>query len=192
MAAPYVIVVGAGDGGVAVMRRVLQGLPDDFSGAIVLLIHSTIDDIDPVPQLVQGSGRLHVSTATDGTRVSPGHVHVVPRGCHARIKAPGILEISAPKRLPTARPAVNQLFESAAAVYGRRCAGLVLTGHGDDGTDGVRAIGAGGGISLVQSVVDSECPEMPGSALIGDHPSQSLLIQEIAPALIVVASRMAR
>ncbi|MGI4777235.1 MAG: chemotaxis protein CheB [Janthinobacterium lividum] len=192
MAAPYVIVVGAGDGGLPVMRRVLQGLRDDFDGAIVFLLHSGVDEADPLPQLAQGTGRTFVSTAADGEKVSSGRVHVVPRGCHARINALGVLEITAPKRLRTTRPAVNQLFESAAAVFGKRCAGLILSGKGDDGTEGARAIGAAGGILLVQSVADSEHPEMPGSALIGDHPDKCLLIHEIAPALLGVASRMPR
>ena len=192
MASTRVIVIGAGGGGVAAMRRILSALPDDFDAAIVLLIHSAPEDPDPLPQLVQREGRFHVSSARDGTVLAPGNVYVVPRGCHAQIRDAGVLEITGPKRLRTARPAVDLLFKSAAAVYGPSSIALVLTGHGNDGTDGLRAIGAARGLSLVQSLADSEFPGMPGSALIGDHPSQCLLIQEIAPALVMASSRMPR
>lgn len=188
MSATRVIVIGAGGGGVAAMRRVLSALPDDFNAAIVLLIHSAPDEPDPLPQLVQREGRFHVSSAIHGSVLAPGNLYLVPRGCHAQIRGAGVLEVTGPKRLRTARPAIDLLFKSAAAVYGPLSIGLVLTGHGDDGTDGLRAIGAARGLSLVQSLADSEFPGMPGSALIGDHPSKCLLIQEIAPALVTAAS----
>ena len=192
MVATCVIVIGAGSGGVAAMRRILSALPADFQAAMVLLIHSATEEPDPLPQLVQREGRFRVRSAVDGTVLEPGNVYLVPRGCHAQIDDAGVLEITGPKRLRTARPAVDLLFKSAAAAYGSRSIALVLTGHGDDGTDGLRAIGAARGLSLVQSLADSEFPGMPGSALIGDHPSQCLLIQEIAPALVLAISRVPR
>ncbi len=192
MATKRLIVIGAGEGGVAAMRRILAALPDDFDTPIVLLIHSSPDEPDPMPHFVQRDGRLKVVAAAEGAPIESGHVYVVPRGCHAHVLVPGVLEVVGPKRLRTARPAVDTLFSSAAEVYGRLCIALVLTGHGDDGTQGLLAVGAARGLSLVQSLADSEVPGMPGSALIGDHPSQCLLIQEIAPALVAATSRAPR
>ena len=189
MVATRVIAIGAGSGGVGAMRRILSALPANFDAAIVLLIHSAPEDPDPLPQLVQREGRFHVHSAVDGMVLEPGNVYLIPRGCHAQIKEAGVLEVTGPKRLRTARPAVDLLFKSAAAAYGSLSIALVLTGHGDDGTEGLREIGAVRGMSLVQSLADSECPGMPGSALIGDHPSQCLLIQEIAPALVAAIIR---
>ena len=192
MDALRIVVVGAGGGGVAAIRRILSCLPDDFDAAVVLLIHSSPDEPDPLPALVQRSTRFRVSEAVDGVVIASRNVYLVPRGCHAQLREGGVLEITGPKRLPTSRPAVDMLFKSAATVFGSRCIGLVLTGHGDDGTAGLRAIGAARGLALVQSVADSEMPGMPGSALIGDHPDQCLLVQEIAPALVVAISRRPR
>ncbi len=192
MAPKRVILIGAGDGGVPAMRRILAALPDDFDSPVVLLVHSSPDDPDPMPQLIQRDGRFKVVAAIDGAAIEDGHVYVVPRGCHAHILGPGVLEVVGPKRLRTARPAVDDLFSTAAAVYGRLCIGLVLTGHGDDGTQGLIAVGAARGLALVQSMADSEVPGMPVNALIGDHPSQCLLIQEIAPALISATGRTQR
>ena len=189
MVATRVIAIGAGSGGVGAMRRILSALPANFDAAIVLLIHSAPEDPDPLPQLVQREGRFRVHSAVDGMVLEPGNVYLIPRGCHAQIKEAGVLEVTGPKRLRTARPAVDLLFKSAAAAYGSLSIALVLTGHGDDGTEGLREIGAARGLSLVQSLADSECPGMPGSALIGDHPSQCLLIQEIAPALVAAINR---
>jgi two-component system chemotaxis response regulator CheB len=186
------IVVGAGAGGILAMRRILSGLPDEFDSPIVLLAHSAPEDPDPLPQLVQRQGRFEVIPAVDGTLIQRRTAYLVPRGCHAQIGSGGVLEVSAPKRLRTSRPAVDRLFETAAAVYGARCIAVVLTGHGDDGTNGMRAISAVRGVSFVQSAADSEMPGMPISALIGDNPNQCLLLQEIAPALVRAVGRPVR
>lgn len=81
------------------------------------------------------------------------------------------------------RPAVNALFRSAAVHFGGRVIGVVLTGLLDDGTDGLIAIKAAGGLSLVQDPEDAEWPSMPRNALKRDHVDHALPLAEL-PALL--------
>src|SRR5271166_4212142 len=68
------------------------------------------------------------------------------------------------------RPAADPLFRSAASVYGSRVMGIILTGGGSDGTQGLIAIEQAGGLAIVQDPGDARDPSMPMSALLDDNP----------------------
>ena len=86
------------------------------------------------------------------------------------------------------RPAVDPLFRSAAAAYGPRVVGVILSGMGSDGVGGLIAIKAGGGISLVQSPAEAQFPVMPTRALKDDGVDGSLPVHGIAAVLVVLAA----
>ena len=82
----------------------------------------------------------------------------------------GYLHLDQGPKVRFSRPAADPLFRSAADVYGARCIGIVLTGGDGDGTNGLRAIKAAGGISVIQDPKEAVAPEMPRHALKGDSP----------------------
>jgi two-component system, chemotaxis family, protein-glutamate methylesterase/glutaminase len=82
------------------------------------------------------------------------------------------------------RPAADPLFHSATDVYGPRVIGVVLTGGDGDGTEGLRAIKAAGGIGVVQDPKEAKAPEMPLTALVGDSPDFKVVLSEMAPLLM--------
>ncbi|WP_283207325.1 chemotaxis protein CheB, partial [Methylobacterium soli] len=77
------------------------------------------------------------------------------------------------------RPAADPLFISAAETYRERVVGIVLSGYGDDGTDGLLAIHESGGLALVQDLDEAKVPGMPYAALYGDHPDAFLTAEKI-------------
>jgi two-component system chemotaxis response regulator CheB len=88
-----------------------------------------------------------------------------------------------------ARPAIDPLFRSAATAYGPQAIGVVLSGFLDDGTVGLQAIKAGGGIAVVQDPADAEAPDMPASALRYAQVDHVCRAQDIAPTLVGLVSR---
>jgi two-component system chemotaxis response regulator CheB len=104
----------------------------------------------------------------DGQEIETGHIYVAAPDMHILLRDKKVLMRRGPYENRT-RPAANALFRSAAAHYGSRVVGVVLTGLLDDGTDGLIAIKAAGGTSVVQDPEDAEWPSMPQNALKRDH-----------------------
>ena len=115
--------------------------------------------------------RLHsVSYGIQYEEALPGHVYVAPPDRHLIVTRSGWLGLDAGAKVRHSRPAADRLFQSAAEFYGSRVVGVVLTGGDGDGTDGLRAIKAAGGLAIVQDPADATAPDMPMNALKGDHP----------------------
>jgi two-component system chemotaxis response regulator CheB len=111
---------------------------------------------------------LEVQEARDGDLVLPGRVLVAPGDQHLTVcrKRLGVVAVLGEgASVKRHRPSVDVLFASVAAAYGPRAAGLLMTGMGDDGADGLARIKAGGGTTLVQSEDSCVVAGMPRAAL---------------------------
>src|SRR5262249_29929206 len=128
---------------------------------------------------VRGSGETAVREPDDREAIAPGAIYLAPRDIHLVIEAGRIRLRKGPKEHAT-RPAVDPLFRSAAAAFGPRVAGIVLTGGGSDGVFGLIAIKAAGGLSLIQDPAQAEASAMPQYALNGDSVDGILSIDEMA------------
>lgn len=165
-----VVVIGASAGGVRALRELVSALPPRFGAAVFIVLHigahsSTLPDI-----LALGSHNP-VTHAIDGQAFEAGRVYVAPPDHHLLLDADRMRVTRGPKEHHT-RPAVDPLFRSAALSLGPRVIGVLLTGRLDDGTAGLQAIKASGGLVLVQDPQEAEEPGMPQSALhhvVVDH-----------------------
>lgn len=188
MSSGPVIVIGGGEGSVSAARRLLKSLPSGFPAGVLLHLMPAAGDrnLDPM-QLLQPQSGLPIAMAKDGDPMLKGRALVVPPACTAVFSREGILNVT--KAESAASHPVDTLFTSAAAAFHQALIGVLLSGAGNDGTAGFRAIKAAGGISVVQSPADSENAGMPMSALLGDQPDFSALIQQIGPLLVQFAQR---
>ncbi|MDB5828372.1 MAG: protein-glutamate methylesterase [Variovorax sp.] len=180
-----VIVIGAGRGGVESLRRVLASMAPPLPAVLLGLAHQPAPGAGTAGGILGGSTRLPVSYATQGGSIHTGEVYLAPPGCHLTVDAEGRTSLDGGERLMRiGRPAIDLLFQSAAAAFGGRVIGVVLSGADGDGTDGLRAIKAAGGLSVVQSPADASVPDMPSSALLGDNPDHCVLLEQIGPLLL--------
>ena len=136
-----------------------------------------------LPQLLSRVGPLPALSPVDGQEIEPGRIYVAAPDHHLLLREGRMLMRRGPHENRT-RPAVNALFRSAAVAYGSRVVGVVLTGLLDDGTEGLIAIKAAGGTSVIQHPDDAEWPSMPRNALKRDHVDFALPLTEIAPLLV--------
>lgn len=159
-----IIVIGGSSGATAPLKTILGALPADLPAAVFIVLHIPARSLGILATVAAAAGRLPVHAALDGMAIAPGHVYLgVPD--HHLILADGHLRLGRGPRENMARPAVDPLFRSAAAAYGPRVIGLVLSGLLNDGAAGLEAIKRCGGLALVQDPADAIADEMPLSAM---------------------------
>ncbi len=158
-----IIVVAASAGGVAALCQLCRQLPTSLPAAVFVVLHIGAHD-SQLPEILRNSGVLPAVHPQDGETVSHGHIYVAPPNRHMLLDGRHIRLTHGPKEHHT-RPAADPLFRSAALSHGPRTIGVVLTGHLDDGTAGMQAIKACGGVTVVQNPQDAEAPNMPTSVL---------------------------
>jgi len=178
------IVIGAGRGGVEAMQRVLAALLPPVSAGVVVLLHQLPADAEAAISQLGDRSSLPVSYALQGDSIGTGVVYLAPPGCHLLIDEALRFNLEGgPRLVRSGRPAIDLLFKSAAAAFGKRVIGVVLSGADGDGTDGLRAIKAAGGVSVVQSPADAAVPDMPSNAILGDSPDHCVRLDQIGPLL---------
>lgn len=166
------VVMGCSSGGVAALERILSGLPADFHLAVVVVLHMGADGMSMLPDLLARHCRLPVIEAAEMAIVMSGSVYVAPPGYHLLIEEDHTFSLSVDAKVSYARPSIDVLFESAADAYGERLVGVILTGANSDGSQGLRAISAVGGLCLAQQPASAEAREMPLAAIatgVVDH-----------------------
>ena len=183
MATKDIVVIGASAGGVSALQRLCAALPADLPAAVFVAQHISPSARSVMPQLLGRAGPLHALSPVDGQEIQAGHIYVAAPDHHMLLRPGKILMRRGPNENRT-RPAVNALFRSAAVHYGARVIGVVLTGLLDDGTEGLIAIKATGGLSVVQHPDDAEWPSMPRNALKRDHVDHALPLAELGPLLM--------
>jgi two-component system chemotaxis response regulator CheB len=162
-ALPPIVVIGASFGGVEALMTLVAGLPAGFPAIVALVLHIG-NQPSILPELLGRVARLRARHARDGETLLPGTVYVAPSDHHLLVE-PLHVRLSRGPRENHARPAIDPLFRTAAIGWRSRCIGVVLTGHLDDGTAGLQAIKACGGIAVVQDPDGAAAPSMPASAL---------------------------
>jgi two-component system, chemotaxis family, protein-glutamate methylesterase/glutaminase len=178
---PRAIVVGASSGGVSALLELASGLPADLNAVIGMVLHvGTQHSI--LPELLSRRGPLRAVHAQDGQALEPGTIYVAPPDHHMLFTATTV-RLSRGPRENHARPALDPLFRSAALDWRERLIGVVLTGDLDDGTAGLAAVKACGGVTIVQDPSTAFEPSMPASALASVAVDHCVPLSDIAPLL---------
>jgi two-component system chemotaxis response regulator CheB len=183
------ILLGASAGGVDTLVGLCRGLPSDLPAAVLVVQHVSPTSRSAMPDILARAGALPVMPARDGDPIRRGTIVVAPPDLHLLVSPDG--ERISLRRGPQenrTRPAIDPLFRSAAVARGPRVIGVVLSGMLDDGTAGLVAVKACGGISVVQDPKDAAWPDMPRNALLGDSPDHCVP----AAALPGLLARLAR
>ena len=131
---------------------------------MLIVLHTSPHSVSALPEILSRAGALQAVHPQDGAPLEKGVIYIAPPNFHL-IVADGFLRVLQGPRENLHRPAVDPLFRSAAASYGARVIGVILSGALDDGTSGLMIVRAGGGETIVQDPATATFSSMPSSAL---------------------------
>lgn len=158
-----IVMVGASTGGVEALKTLLMGLPVDCPATLVTQ-HMPPRFTAAFAERLNRECPMTVSEATHEEPIEPGHVYIAPGAYHlqlARQKGTNICVLSDSAPVSGHRPSVDVLFHSAASVAGNMAVGVILTGMGKDGADGLLAMRKAGAVTLGQDEDSSLIYGMP-------------------------------
>lgn len=159
-----VVVIGASTGGPNAVSRLLKAIPPDFPVPIAVVLHLPTGYTGPYAERLDGLCAITVREAGDGVPLAAGTAVIARAGYHLKLRQRGgvLVAVSdlSPVHVPH-RPSVDVLFGSAAETTGPATLGVVLTGMGDDGLEGSRAIRAAGGEILTETEASCVVYGMP-------------------------------
>jgi len=178
------VVVGASYGGLYALMELLGALTTDFPCPLVIAQHRSADDRDEqrLGHVLTRYSALPVADAEHGAAIDPAHVYLAPADYHLMIED-GHFELTVDDFVEYSRPSIDVLFESAARAYGADVVGVLLTGFGRDGTTGMAAVRAAGGVTIAEDPDSAQEPTMPRNAIAAGAAAEVLKLDAIAPRL---------
>lgn len=176
----FVVGIGASAGGLQPLEGFFANLPDQPNAAFVVVQHQSPNFKSLLTQLLQRKTTLTVHTIEDGIIMAPSAVYVVPPGKYLQLEITTLRLLDSPSEF---HYPIDRFFKSLAKEWGERAIGILVSGTGSDGTEGLQAIGRAGGVALVQSPETAQFTSMSTSAISSGLVDEILSPVELAQAV---------
>lgn len=145
------VLIGSSTGGPRALLEVLPRLPKNFPAPIAIVQHMPPGPfIKSISRRLEADSQISVSEANHGDKLEPGRALIAPGGYHMLIEKGHVVRLNQGPSVNSVRPSVDVMMSSAAAVYGSNIIGVVLTGMGHDGADGMTLIKKKGGRTIAE------------------------------------------
>jgi two-component system chemotaxis response regulator CheB len=181
-----ILAIGVSTGGPNALSYLLPLLPRDFPAAILVVQHMPAGFTEMFANRLNAACAIEVKEARDGDLVLPGRALIAPGDRHLKLKRLPLGTIAVLSDAPAVsghRPSADVLFRSAAQEFGASAVGLIMTGMGADGADGIGAIQAEGGLTLAQDEASCVVFGMPKVAIELNHIGKILPLEATGPFL---------
>lgn len=178
-----IVAIAASTGGPQTLIEILSELPADFSLPIICVQHISDGFTAGLVSWLDGLVDLRVQAASEGEPLAPGTVYIAPEGHHLQVAGTGRIVLNEEPPVGGFRPAASVMFDSVARSYGSDAIGIILTGMGRDGVDGLKALKESGAHIIAQDEASCVVFGMPKAAIEEGLASAVLNPSEIAAAL---------
>ncbi len=182
-----VVAIGVSTGGPPAVQKILSALPADFPASIVIAQHMPQAFTGPFAKRLDGLCKISVKEAEAGDRLKPGCAFIAPGGQHLMLKQSVSrvdLIVTPEPASALYKPSANVLITSVAESVGRRALGVILTGMGNDGMEGIRALKQKGGRALAQSDATCVVYGMPKAVVDAGLSDEIVDIDDMAQAIM--------
>jgi two-component system chemotaxis response regulator CheB len=181
---PRVVAIAASTGGPAAIQSILKDLPGDFPVPILAIQHIASGFVDGVAEWLDASVSLTVKMAKNNDILKPGRVYLAPDGHQLGVANKSRVLVADAPPVKGFRPSATYLFDSVARVFGNEALGIILTGMGDDGVEGLRLLHKAGGGVIAQDESSSIVFGMPKAAIEAGVADRILPLAGIAREII--------
>jgi len=181
-----IVAIGASTGGTEALLQVLEQMPADCPG-IVAVQHMPEGFTAAFAKRLNGICRIQIKEAADGDKVIPGHAYIAPGNRHTLVRrlGPGyFLEVRDGSLVSRHRPSVNVLFRSVAQAAGASAVGILMTGMGDDGADGLLEMKQAEAFTIAQDEASCVVFGMPREAILRGAAQEVLSLSKIPAAIL--------
>ena len=150
-----VLGIAASTGGPPAIAEVLKSLPKDFSAPIAIVLHISDGFVEGLVNWLDSQVSLGVKVAEDGEDMKPGVVYIAPSYFHMQVTGDSKVSLIKGDKVCGMMPSGTVLFESIANAFGNRSCGVILTGMGKDGSEGLKEIHDSKGLTIAEA--ESTC-----------------------------------
>ncbi|MCW8945412.1 MAG: SAM-dependent methyltransferase, partial [Sedimenticola sp.] len=185
-----IVGIGASAGGLEAFEQFFRSMPSGSGLSFVLVSHLDPSHASLLTEILQRTTTIPVLEAQDQMRVVPNHVYVIPPNRDMAIFH-GTLQLSLPEVPRGQRMPIDAFLRSLAEDQGEKAVGIVMSGTGTDGTEGLRAILGAGGLALVQDPQTAKYDGMPSSAIQAGYVTRVLKVEEMPSVLQAGMSALA-
>jgi two-component system chemotaxis response regulator CheB len=181
------VAIGASTGGPTALQTILCRLPKDFPGGIIISQHMPAGFTRQFAERMNRISEIYVKEAENGEPIEGGKVLICPGGYHMRLESvPGSVIVSLKESSPKDKyiPSIDVMMKSAAEIYKDKIIGIILTGMGYDGSDGMMEIKKMGGYTVVESEESSVVFGMPQAVIASGAADKVLPLHVMADEII--------
>jgi two-component system CheB/CheR fusion protein len=175
---PSVVAIGASAGGLAAFQQLIENLPTGTGMAFVLLSHILRGSKSLLPEILSHSTKMPVIQVTDQIQILANHIYIIPPDKFMEIRGESLLLIQRPDK--GVNSAIDHFLFSLAEDQAHGSIGIILSGEGADGAEGLKILKEMGGTTIAQKPATAASEAMPIAAIKIDHVDYVLSPKEIA------------
>lgn len=187
--AEKLVAIGSSAGGPTALTTILAALPGDFPASVVIVQHVDKQFAPGLTAWFATHTKLQVRVAAEGDRLEPGVVYLAGRDRHLVLISPTQLGYATQPLQTSYCPSVDVFFRSVAKLWRGRAIGVLLTGMGRDGAEGLKALRDSGHHTIAQDKITSAVYGMPKAAAELDAAKDILALDKIAPRLTNIVTK---
>lgn len=156
-----ILLIGGSAGSFKLIFRVVKDLSDHLNKAVIIIIHRKKNFSSEIEKLFAENSRMSLREIADKDKIKNNTIYIAPANYHVLIEKEKTFSLDVSEAIWYSKPSIDVTFESAAEVYGKQSAAILLSGANQDGAEGLLKLKTAGALTIVQDPDEAEMVEMP-------------------------------